>query len=134
MGCVYIQVYYLAMNILPVSINSQFPMQPILSYHLLRLKNHLFILTGNLTSQVLDQVSNLLDLGEMVVASCPLFFQCILPTYSSTVFYNVETAHRACFGVGIDNGTFLLLELVLGIYHLALTPPLTSRPLDFKAL
>ena len=128
MGCVYIQVYYLAMNILPVSINSQFPMQPILPYHLLRLKNHLFILTGNFTSQGLDQISNLLDLGEMMVASCPLFFQCILPTYSSTVFYNVETAHRACFGVGSTMVLFLLLEIVSG--NLPSSP---DASLDFKA-
>ena len=43
-----------------------FPTQPILPYHLLRLKNHLFILSGNFTSQGLDHISNLLDLGEMM--------------------------------------------------------------------
>ena len=53
---VFIFKFILGYEFITLSINSQFPMHPSLSYHLLRLKNHMFVLSGNFTSQGLDQI------------------------------------------------------------------------------
>ena len=54
-GCFYIQVY-LGYEHITLSIHYQFPTHPSFPYHLLRLRNHLFVLSGNFTSQGLDQI------------------------------------------------------------------------------
>ena len=53
---VFIFKFILGYEFITLSINYQFPTHPSFPYHLLRLKNHLFILSGNFTSQGLDQI------------------------------------------------------------------------------